>query len=146
MGQKFKMWLIRFMEGRYGTYGIDKYNRFLMIAYLVMTVINLILSIVLGGTLMPLVVLSWAAFILFVFRSMSRRVEARRAENVKFEQISGSVRRFLRRQINRLKEIRTHRYRKCRHCRAVLRLPRKTGTMTVTCPRCRKDFEVKILL
>lgn len=145
MGQKFRMWLIRVMEGRYGTRGVDPFNRFLIIAYFALTVLNLLLSVVLGGTLLLPTVLSWAAFILFLFRTFSRNIPKREMENEKYLSVSRDVKRFFRRQVNRVKEFKTHRYRKCTHCKAVLRLPRRKGTMKVNCPRCRQEFSVKIL-
>ena len=34
-------------------------------------------------------------------------------------------------------------YKKCIHCKTVLRLPLKKGVHTVKCPNCKKRFEVK---
>ena len=39
---------------------------------------------------------------------------------------------------------REHVYKKCPHCRAQLRLPRKKGEHDVCCPRCKVTFSVKI--
>ena len=144
MGQKIKMWLINFMNGRYGTRGLDRLNKFMIALYFIFAVVNLLLGLIFGGVLGILNLLSWVLFILFIFRTMSRNIPKREAENLKFIEIADQLKRFLRRQLNRLKEIKTHRYRKCPNCKAVLRLKRKTGELDVTCPRCHETFKVKI--
>lgn len=143
---KFRMWLVRFMDGRYGTCGVDSLNKFLFGAYFVLILLNLLSSRILGGSFLLLTLLYWAALIFLVFRTMSRNIPKRQAENARFTEIWTKVKRFFKRQINRVKDIKTHRYRKCTHCKAVLRLPRKKGTMSVTCPRCHESFDVKILI
>ena len=37
-----------------------------------------------------------------------------------------------------------HVYRKCPNCKAVLRLPNKVGKHTTVCPRCNKEFKVRV--
>jgi len=34
--------------------------------------------------------------------------------------------------------------RTCPNCRATIKLPRKKGKHTCTCPKCRVDFKVKV--
>ncbi|MFR2916862.1 MAG: hypothetical protein ACLTKQ_08005 [Acutalibacteraceae bacterium] len=38
----------------------------------------------------------------------------------------------------------THVFKKCPGCKAVLRLPRKKGKHTVNCPHCHKNFTVHV--
>lgn len=36
-----------------------------------------------------------------------------------------------------------HKYMKCPHCKAQLRLPKGKGKISVTCPVCKKEFVKK---
>ena len=42
------------------------------------------------------------------------------------------------------KAARTHIYKKCPNCHAVLRLPRRKGKHTTVCPNCSKEFKVRV--
>ncbi|MBO2515985.1 MAG: hypothetical protein CW338_01735 [Clostridiales bacterium] len=137
MWQRFKMWLINFMDGRNGT---DEFGRFLLIPWLILWVLQMFFP------LRILFILSIALIIYMIFRSFSRNLEKRQAENAKYLQIRKKVLQFLKRQKNRLRDIKTHRYRKCPQCRAILRLPLKKGEVQVDCPRCREHFTVNIRL
>lgn len=132
----FKDKLARFMYGRYGT---DQLNYALIVAYLVLIVANNFIHSAIIGILM------WAVLICMVLRTFSRNVYKRRMENEKFMKIWNPVKAKGSLTIRRIKEIKTHRFRKCPHCKAVLRLPRKTGKHTVKCPCCHNEFELRIL-
>ncbi len=61
------------------------------------------------------------------------------------------MRRFLRKtrkffilQKNKLRDRKTHVYRECPRCHAVLRLPKKAGSHRAKCPRCTESFEVLV--
>ncbi|MBU3130732.1 hypothetical protein G9F71_010110 [Clostridium sp. FP2] len=129
--------LAQFMYGRYGT---DQLYNALIVVYFVLIVANAFISSAIIRILMS-AVLIWT-----IFRALSRNVYKRRMENEKFMKIwkpvkvSGSL------MIRRIKEIKTHRFRKCPHCKKVLRLRRTRGKHTVKCPCCNKDFELQILL
>ena len=58
--------------------------------------------------------------------------------------ISGKVKGFFNLQKREFADRKTHRYRTCPHCKATVRLRYKKGNHTVCCPKCRKDFNVKI--
>lgn len=126
-------WIQRFMYGRYGT---DRLNQCLLSTYLVLLLAHLLLG-------WPLFyVLSLAAAGLLVFRSLSRNLSARRAENSRFLKWSAPAVRWLRlrRTMSRDKE---HRYFKCPHCNQHLRVPRGKGKITVTCRSCGIRFPKK---
>lgn len=132
---KFKEKFIRFM---YGRYGVDQLYYALFIAWGIIAVINcfadsLILSIF--GT----------ALVVWMFwRSMSRNLAKRRAENEKFLTLWKSAKSWLILQRDRIRDRKTARYRTCPHCRAIVKLPVKKGKHTVVCPKCRERFDVKI--
>ena len=74
-------------------------------------------------------------FVIF-YRIFSRNIQKRRQENEKFCGFFKLIR-------NRFRDRKTHVYRKCPKCKAVLRLPKAKGKHTVVCPRCKNRFEVK---
>ncbi|MBE6592034.1 MAG: hypothetical protein E7646_08345 [Ruminococcaceae bacterium] len=80
--------------------------------------------------------ISWTLIGVIIFRAMSRNIAGRRRENEKF---SG----FFRLMKNKRRDRKTHVYRKCKQCHAVLRLPKAKGKHTVVCPKCRNRFEVR---
>ncbi|MDD7794363.1 hypothetical protein [Clostridium sp. 'White wine YQ'] len=132
----FKNKLIRFMYGRYGT---DQLYIALVIASFVLMLIN---SFIHSNILSIFI---WVVLIFTFYRSFSKNIFKRRRENQMFLKIWSPIKAKSSLTIRRLKEFKTHRYRKCPHCKKVLRLPRKTGNHTVNCPVCHKDFKVRIL-
>lgn len=132
---KFTDRLIRFMYGRNGN---DKLNQFLFWVYFVLLLLNLFLSSVI------LWVVELILVALYMFRFLSRNLYRRQAENRKFLKIWNKFTGFFKLQKNKFRDRKTHVYRKCEHCKAVLRLPKKKGKHTVRCPQCGKTFSVKI--
>ena len=132
---KFTDRLIRFMYGRNGN---DKLNQFLFWVYFVLLLLNLFLSSVI------LWVVELILVALYMFRFLSRNLYRRQAENRKFLKIWNKFKGFFKLQKNKFRDRKTHVYRKCEHCKAVLRLPKKKGKHTVRCPQCGKTFSVKI--
>jgi hypothetical protein len=131
----FKDRIARFMNGRYG---IDQLYFGLIVLYTVLFFANAsIRSFIID-------ILMWAVLIFMLYRIFSRNVYARSRENEKFLKIWNPIKATGKLTIRRIKEIKTHRFRKCPHCSTMLRLPRKTGEHTVECPRCHHDFEVRI--
>lgn len=54
------------------------------------------------------------------------------------------TRKFFLLQKNKWRDRKTHVFRECTHCHAVLRLPKKSGSHTVKCPRCSEHFDVVV--
>lgn len=116
----------RFMYGRYGH---DKFNRVILTAGLVVSVLTLInpvwwLDFVL--TLGAYALLFWS-----LFRCFSRNHYKRYQEN----------RRFLL-MTDRIKD-KNNRYFDCPRCRQTVRVPRGKGKIAITCPKCREKFVKK---
>lgn len=132
---KFTDKLIRFMYGRNGN---DKLNQFLFWIYFVLLLANLFLKSVI------LWVVELILVALYMFRFLSRNIYRRQTENRKFLKIWNKFTGFFKLQKNKFRDRKTHVYRKCEHCKAVLRLPKKKGKHTVRCPQCNKTFSVKI--
>ncbi len=131
----FKEKLISFFYGRYGN---DKLNRFLLILY----IISMLVSCIFFNVFLYLVTLLLMGII--VFRMMSKNVAKRYAENQRYLKIASTVKAPFKRTLRRIKDVKTHRYRKCPQCKKTLRLPYKKGRHGVICPCCKNKFEVKI--
>ena len=151
----FRMKYAEFMRGRNGT---DELYLATIAVYLLLIVINVFVrSRILSAV-------AWVVFILALFRFFSKDTYRRQAENQKFLQIVDKIKNFgfkrdpyevkpkkkskLKKKIDafkmRFRDRKTHVFKKCPGCGAVIRLPKRKGEHTVCCPRCSKDFKVKI--
>ena len=133
---KFKNKMYRFMYGRYGS---DTLNKVLLVIYAAEVVVFTVLSLFVNPTplWMSLAYFALSMILIFVifFRMFSRNIQKRRRENDKF---CG----FFKLRRNKFRDRKTHVYKKCPHCKAVLRLPKAKGKHTVICPRCKNRFTV----
>lgn len=131
----FRNWLYRFWDGRNGT---DTLYRVTVWGILILSVVNLFLrSLILLGV--ELILLIWSCF-----RCFSKNIPARQRENRAFLRFFGAIRGWFVLQRNRIRDRKTHIYKKCPGCRRVLRLPKIKGRHTVCCPCCGKRFQVKV--
>ena len=85
-----------------------------------------------------------ALFIYAIFRFMSRKVYKRQQENAAFLKIRKKIGAPFMLTRAKIRDRKTHVYRKCPSCKNNLRLPRKPGEHTVVCPCCRSRFDVNI--
>ena len=125
----------------YGRYGIDEFYYFLLFVFLILTVVQVLLN---GIAWLIISIISSALLVFIIYRMFSRNIYLRRRENERFKGVFRSVKNFFVLQKNRIRDIRKYRYRKCKKCKSVLRLPIKKGTHTVVCPCCKNRFEVKV--
>ena len=132
---KFTDKVIRFMYGRNGN---DKLNRALFWVYFILLLANIIFK----STVLWILELLLVA--LYMFRFLSRNIYRRQKENRAFLKIWNKISGYFKLQRNKIRDRKTHVYRKCSHCRATLRLPKKKGKHTVRCPKCNQTFSVNI--
>lgn len=135
--EKFKAIIIRFLRGRYG---VDSLYYALVGLYAALLVLNLILR----SEMVSL--LTWFVIAEIVYRAFSRNIAKRQMENAKFLKFWNKAKGTYRLTVRRLKESKTHRFRRCPHCGIVLRLPNHKGSHTAKCPGCSEEFEVRIML
>lgn len=127
--------LQRFM---YGRYGIDQlYYALIALCFILVLINSFMRSPMISG-------LMWLILLWGISRTYSRNIYRRRIENDKFMRIWNKVKPKFSLLIRRIKEIRTHRFRKCPRCSKVLRLPRRMGRHTVECPCCHNEFKISI--
>lgn len=131
----FKQKLINFM---YGRYGMDEMYIGLLVLWMAITVVNSFVKSVL------LNLLAFAVLIFGLYRFMSRKHDKRRRENAMFLKFWHPVRNWFTFQRDRIRDLKTARYRKCTHCKAIVKLPVKKGRHTVRCPKCGERFDVRI--
>ena len=121
---KIRMWIQRFMMGRYGT---DKLNMTILVMGVALCVVSLfftrlpVVSLVL--TTLSYVLMVWA-----IFRTLSRNTYKRYRENRRYLMI-----------LERIKD-KEHRHFDCPKCRQPVRVPRGKGKIAITCPKCREKF------
>ena len=123
--------LQRFFWGRNG---FDELANTVMVASLVVMVASGFIPIPILGFCLYL--LSFAGLIYSYFRCFSRNLFKRRQYNFRFKE-------FFRVRKLKWKERKSHRYFKCPHCKAWMRVPKGRGAITVTCRACRFRFDKK---
>ncbi|MBO5797409.1 MAG: hypothetical protein J6R77_03565 [Clostridia bacterium] len=134
--QRFYMALMRFMAGRYG---VDALSRAFPWLYLALFIVNFFLRSWI------VMLLELAVLAVWLFRMLSRNTVARVRENEWYLSKTARLRAWMRLQQNRWRYRHTHVFRTCSHCKALVRLPKtKRGRHTCNCPRCGREFSVKI--
>ena len=120
--------LQQFMVGRYGN---DEFTLFLSIA-------GLILGLLANFKYLGFLYYIGAILIFYsLFRTLSKNYNARRKELNWYLLWSAKPKAEIKLLINRIQERETHKYFKCKKCKAVLRVPKGRGKIEITCPKCR---------
>ena len=132
---RFTEKLARWMMGRNGN---DSLNRFLTVTVLILMVVDLFV----GGLFITL--LGLILLLICTFRMLSRNIPKRSKENMRYLKIKNVFMGKFKLIKNKFKDRKTHVYKKCPKCKAVLRLPKKKGKHTVVCPKCRERFDVTV--
>lgn len=132
---KLKYKFMMFMQGRYG---VDEFYNFLLVVYLVLFIFNCFVHSSVVSTLILLLI------IYTFFRVFSKNISARQKENAKYLILKRKVTQAFGDIKKRLSD-KNHVYRRCPHCKATLRFPRKKGNHNAVCPRCGKDLKINIL-
>jgi len=130
----FRYRLMQFMSGRYGT---DRLFYGIFITAMILSFINIFLR----WNILQLIV--YALILFGIYRMLSRNHEARRRENRWFCDKLDFIKRK-RDFYEQKKADQCHVYKKCPACKAILRLPHRIGNHKTVCPRCSKEFTVKV--
>lgn len=116
----------------YGRYGCDQLNWFLLALYLLCYLLSLIFA--------PLYFIGFICLLFSIFRTLSRNLSRRRAENARFLQAAGPAIRWWKLRCTMAQD-KEHRYFKCPNCRQQLRVPKGKGKLNITCRNCGVCFE-----
>ncbi len=128
-----RTWLAAFMLGRNG---VDHLNKLLFRTAAVIAALNLLLLRQIGSV--PFLIAGYA-----LFRTLSRNLPMRQAEDVLVLEKCRRVKAILSGAVQRAKQHRDYRFFSCPGCRSYLRVPRGKGRIQVTCPRCGHRFDRK---
>lgn len=134
---KFENRVYNFMHDRYGVDDIYKDG-------LVLCLILVILDIFIDSKI--LLIIQWPLILTLLYRSFSKQINKRKKENDKYLKIKKKI---LKPIIEIKKYIKDdyHIYRKCHHCKTILKLPipSKRGIKHSKCPTCKKRNTFLIL-
>lgn len=130
----FRYKLMRFMSGRYG---VDTLFYVLFCVAAVLSVVNCFLRII------YIQIAVYLLMIYAIFRMMSRNIYARQKENRFFKNTARNIKSKNDTARARRADF-THIYKDCPYCRATLRLPRRKGKHRTVCPKCGKEFTVRV--
>ena len=126
--------MARFMQGRYGAYGMDRLTRFLMILFLICFVITSFFRVS-GLRLLPLLIFGFT-----YFRLLSRNIQARYRENEAYSAIENKVLKRFGGLRSALVQKKNYHIYKCPSCGQKIRIPRGKGRIMVHCPKCSSEF------
>ena len=133
--RKIKDAIIKFF---YGRNGVDSLNKFIFILYLAST-----LAYIITNHISALIVESIFLFIL-IYRTLSKKLYKRQRENEIYLNILKLIKRPFLRIAHRIRDRKTHVYKKCPSCKKILKLKKVKGHHTVKCPICKNSFKIKI--
>ena len=134
----FRYKLAQFFYGRYLSYGLDALTVIITVFCLISSFVNIFVGSIL------LYLFQTCLLIYMLFRLFSKNLSKRQQENKVFADFFTAIKASKQLHQRIKSEINNHVYKKCPHCRVVLRLPRKPGAHTVKCPRCGESFKVTV--
>lgn len=143
---RFSEKMRRFLLGRYGA---DALYYTLFWSGFVFLLAGILLGMFLSGTMGTVLYIVFSAvgvvlYVLALCRAFSRNIPARTREKYRFARLCNAVARPFRLFGCRLRDRKTHIYRKCPGCKKTLRLPKVRGEHTVNCPQCHCKFRIKV--
>lgn len=125
--------IVRFMQGRYG---VDQFNRFLMILAVVLMVFSMF-----GAHLCYLLAL--LVMVYAYYRMFSKQIYKRSKENQEYLRYEWKVKNRLGKIKNELQQRKTHHIYKCPNCKQKIRVPKGRGRIAITCRKCQHEFVKK---
>lgn len=122
----------------YGRNGVDKLNRFIFFLYFVSFIVYLFVKHY------TVLIVSSILLIIYFYRMLSKKLYKRQKENEIYLKITSSIKRPFLRFFHRIRDRKTHVYKKCPNCKKILKLRKVKGSHTVKCPVCSNHFKIKI--
>ena len=120
-----------FMGGRNGFDNLSRMLLFTALGVFVLTALFRIWALaVLGGILVAIA----------LYRSFSKNLKRRYAENQTYMQLTANARNSVYRFYLRRKDKKTHKIFKCPNCSQKIRVPKGKGDIRIKCPSCRIEF------
>lgn len=125
--------LYRFFAGRYGN---DSLNQFLFFLEIVLVILSLFIRH------FAFTILFFMVFFLYFYRTMSKNIYARQAENAKFIELRSKGTHTLK-AVQKNMQDRSYKHFVCPKCAQIIRVPKGKGNIEITCPNCRTRFSKK---
>ena len=127
MREKF----LHFMQGRYGA---DQLYRVMLIGGAVLVILsNFIFEVF-------FLLLGWILVVLAFVRAFSKDYSRRYAENQKFLELTGKIRKVFGKQRYVMEQRKDYHIYTCHQCRQKIRMPRGKGKVEISCPKCHTKF------
>lgn len=128
----------RFMYGRNGT---DQLNQAILWGYLGLWLVRILLGLILDSALLYSIIgfLMTALAVLLLWRTFSKNLTRRRAENTRFVNWWWPRRSKLLSAKARYQD-KEHKYFTCKTCKTICRVPVGKGKIEITCPKCRSKI------
>lgn len=124
----------KFMQGRYG---LDECGMFLLA---IGVIIALISSFTKSNVLY---LISLIILVIYVYRILSKKFQQRYKENALFVLIKDRIIGFFYKIKYDLNQRKKYRIYKCPSCKQKVRVPKGKGNITITCPKCKTEFNKK---
>lgn len=122
----------------YGRNGVDSLNKFIFFLYIVTFIVYLFVQhysvLIIEGVLL----------LIYIYRTFSKKLYVRQKENQIYLNIINAIKRPFLRLFHRIRDRKTHVYKKCPNCKRILKLRKIKGSHKVKCPVCSHHFEIKI--
>ena len=125
----------QFMIGRYGS---DELNLFLVFIALALLILSRL------PYMLFMYFVSFAILIYALFRMYSRNIAKRYEEKTKFLKIKNKITSWKRIKSEAHRNRKTHKYFRCKKCKASIRVPKGVGKIEVSCPKCRHKVIKKV--
>ena len=132
------MILQKLREFMYGRYGTDKLSFALVIAGFVLHVLYVF------TTFRLLYLASLIVYGIALYRTLSKNINARQKENMKFEQFLWKMKNWWTGIRADFEERKTYKHFKCPSCGQKIRIPRGRGKVEIRCPKCSNRFIKKV--
>ncbi len=133
--EKLKNYFRNLMTRRYG---IDRLNQLLIYLGIIF---NVALMFIQNRQVRSVLSTITMAILLFViYRMMSKNINARYQENIKFMKITKPIRAEVEIMKMRWRDRENFKYVRCDNCRNVMRVPKGVGKIKVKCKNCGNEF------
>lgn len=126
--------LYRFFMGRYGN---DALNQFLFILEIVFVAFSLFTQN------FAFTILFFMVFLLYFYRTMSKNIYARQAENAKFIALRSKGTHMFKAMQKNFQD-KGYKHFVCPKCSQIIRVPKGKGEVEITCPSCRTKFSKRV--
>ena len=123
-------------------YGFDQLGLALIITSLIINIISGFMFV--GSVRLVFKLVDVALVVIAVLRFLSKNIDARSRENMRFRTVWDKVSQWFKFQNRRFRDGQAHRYYHCPNCKAQLRVKNIKGKHTIRCPRCGAQFEKTI--